>query len=60
MYTCRRGWTCLQYAIVAERSKNVTFLLDHGVSINQKDVQGRTPLMISGERNQSEDRLRLI
>nr|XP_034178895.1 ankyrin repeat domain-containing protein 50-like isoform X1 [Osmia lignaria] len=42
-----RGWTCLQYAIVAERSKNVLFLLEAGASINQQDFQGRTPLMVS-------------
>ncbi|KAK1125038.1 hypothetical protein K0M31_006376 [Melipona bicolor] len=47
-----RGWSCLQYAIVGERSKNVKFLLDSGISINQKDAQGRTPLMISGEKIQ--------
>ena len=28
------------------------FLLDSGVYINQKDAQGRTPLMISGEKIQ--------
>ncbi|KAF3430664.1 hypothetical protein E2986_09139 [Frieseomelitta varia] len=42
-----RGWSCLQYAIVGERPTNVKFLLDSGVYINQKDAQGRTPLMIS-------------
>ncbi|KAG9428332.1 serine/threonine-protein phosphatase 6 regulatory ankyrin repeat subunit B-like [Apis mellifera carnica] len=46
-----RSWTCLQYAIVGERSKNVTFLLDAGVCINQRDAQGRTPLMISVYRS---------
>ncbi|XP_031843274.2 uncharacterized protein LOC116431651 [Nomia melanderi] len=42
-----RGWTCLQYAIVGERSKNLSFLLDAGASLNQQDLQGRTPLMVS-------------
>ncbi|XP_076295567.1 uncharacterized protein LOC143216424 [Lasioglossum baleicum] len=44
---CSRGWTCLQYAIVGERFKNVTLLLDSGAAINQRDLQGRTPLMTS-------------
>lgn len=35
---------------MGERPKNVTFLLDAGVCINQRDVQGRTPLMISGKK----------
>ncbi|XP_076376794.1 uncharacterized protein LOC143259244 [Megalopta genalis] len=42
-----RGWTCLRYAIVGERSKNVSLLLDSGVPINQRDSQGRTALMTS-------------
>ncbi|XP_012143923.2 uncharacterized protein LOC105662875 [Megachile rotundata] len=42
-----RGWTCLQYAIVGERLKNVLFLLENGAFINQQDYQGRTPLMVS-------------
>ncbi|XP_015430169.1 PREDICTED: ankyrin repeat domain-containing protein 50-like, partial [Dufourea novaeangliae] len=42
-----RGWTCLQYAVVGERLKNVIVLLDSGTSVNQQDFQGRTPLMIS-------------
>ncbi|XP_043685586.1 ankyrin repeat domain-containing protein 7-like [Vespula pensylvanica] len=42
-----RGWTCLQYAIVGERLKNVETLLDFGLDINIRDYNDRTPLMIA-------------
>ncbi|XP_014606966.1 PREDICTED: ankyrin repeat domain-containing protein 7-like [Polistes canadensis] len=42
-----RNWTCLQYAIVGERIKNVEILLDIGLDINARDYNDRTPLMIA-------------
>ncbi|KAF7414089.1 hypothetical protein HZH68_002578 [Vespula germanica] len=44
-----RGWTCLQYAIVGERLKNVETLLDFGLDINVRDYNDRTPLMIAAK-----------
>ncbi|XP_015173289.1 PREDICTED: ankyrin repeat domain-containing protein 7-like isoform X3 [Polistes dominula] len=42
-----RNWSCLQYAIVGERIKNVEILLDIGLDINARDCDDRTPLMIA-------------
>ncbi|KAI4493961.1 hypothetical protein M0802_009337 [Mischocyttarus mexicanus] len=41
------SWTCLQYAIVGERIKNVEILLNIGLDINARDYNDRTPLMIA-------------
>ncbi|KAK2575937.1 hypothetical protein KPH14_007299 [Odynerus spinipes] len=42
-----RGWSCLQYAVVGERAKNVKVLLDFGMDVDIRDFNDRTPLMIS-------------
>ncbi|OXU18205.1 hypothetical protein TSAR_007028 [Trichomalopsis sarcophagae] len=41
------GWNCLFYAVIGKRLQNVIALLDSQVSIESRDLQGRTPLMIS-------------
>lgn len=48
--TCnfRNGWNCLFYAVFGKRLKNITALLDCEVSIDSRDFNGRTLLMISG------------
>ncbi|KAL7302498.1 hypothetical protein TKK_0005141 [Trichogramma kaykai] len=46
--TDMHGWNCLFYAIIGRRSKNVIGLLrDKTISIESRDDEGRTPLMIS-------------
>ena len=46
--------TALHNATMARHKDMVRMLINHGISINQQDVSGRTPLMIACQNNDKE------